>query len=383
MLLLENRMSEQTMQGIEAVAEIGQPLAEIVTDSKPQSLETALAEAAVSSFSPSEELVEGEINSTSKESLRSDLKQLEQLAVSAAAEAIADAQSQTVQERPNYDFVGRESTNMIVHRRANPDSHYVFDIVDSVGGTWYNKKDDVVTSEAAGVDASHTLVMALAEETVNFFSVIDIESTGEKQQDQGDITNLSKLRSFAQALPNENLVHNVAVLLMSGFRSINIGDRLIQKAMAANTEEVSGTITIGYQIHGQQGVHKYRLVGDIKRELILGIAAIGGTVVSEVLNKQKPKSNKPKAAIEQSVNNTPRSDVGTGGAQLSRRLIEINEALIVDHRKLQQTVNSQSATIDSLQKDIKKLTTIVKQLTDSNDAILKSVSQVAKTLLDR
>lgn len=375
-------MSEQTIQGTENIDRDVQPLTDAVAVVLPQSLEASLADAAGSSFTISEEQIkETKINPPE---IQEELKQLEQAAVAATAAVIADAKSGEMQERPDYAFMGRDSTNMIVHRRANPDSHFVFDVVDVEGGTWYNKKDDVVTSAPAGIDASHDLLMELAEETVAFFAVIDADAEG-KPQDQSDIVNLTKLRDFARAMPNENLVHNVAVLLINGFRSININDRLIQKAMAVNTKEVSGTITIGYQIHGQQGVHKYRLVGDIERQLILSIAKIGGVTVSEVLNKQKPKTNKPKAVPEQpqaqATNN--RSDATPGNAQLMRRLIETNEALIVDQRRMQKLIETMAAKNAELQRDVKNANATIKAVLDSNNEVMRSLATLTKAMLER
>lgn len=392
-------MSEQAMQGIESTNLVDQPLVDEVTAAAPQSLEASLLDAAGVGFVPSEELIaELKTNPPSAE-LKADMKQLEVLALAAAGEAVLEGvqagvlEIREVRERPNYNFIGRGETNLIVHRRRATDKHHVFDFVDAVGGSWYHKEEGTVTSEPAGVQPTHEMISALAEETLEFFQVIEV-SGGEKRQDEGDVKNLTKLKNFVDEDESTTgtQLEVLASLLRAGIRSINIGERLIQKAVLSKSKQINGTITIGYQINGQEGVNRYRLVGDISRDLIISIAKLGGELVDEVLKKPEPQE--PKTAVKAVAKNseqqkpvqqgqTNRSDAAPGNAQLSRRLIETNEALIMEQRRLQKQVDALSAANKRLQDESKAQQALLKEVLASNDAIMKAVGVVTKALLDR
>lgn len=363
----------------------GQPLTDVVIAEAPRSLEKSLADSSGVGFVPSEEL-KAELDTISQGANPSaESQQLESAAQATGDQATSEAGAEASTERPNYNFVGRDETNMIVHRISNTETHHVFDVVDAVGGTWYSKKDQAVTSEPAGVQKSHELIAALAEETVEYFAVIEAEGT-DKPQDPGDVNNLIKLREFALKIDPTNLVESVSAILRTGFRSINIGERLIQKATASShAKQISGTITIGYQIDGQQGVHKYRLVGDISRNLIMDIAAIGGSVVSDVIKKPTTKAAKVKNAEQpaQPRQQAERSDAQAGGAQLSRRLIDINEALIVEHRQTKGKVDSLMASNNDLRREVKESKALIKEVLDSNNQLMAAVAALTKALLDR
>lgn len=387
-------MSEQAMQGYETTNEDGQPQTDLVTAAAPQSLEASLADAAGVSFVPSEELIAELKNNPPSAELKADLKELQTLALAAAGEAILEGLEEgsiEIVERPNYKFVGREDTNFIVHRRKSPDKHHVFDFVDAVGGSWYNKVEDIVTSEPAGVDLSHEVIMVLAEETVNFFPVIEA-TEGEVRHDQGDVKNLIRFRDFVSEVDSSaySQAHSAAALLRAGIRSINIGDRLIQKAIQSKAKEINGTITIGYQIGGLEGVNKYRLVGDISRDLILAIAKLGGTTVSEVLKKpvvKEPKSNPINNNTEQNkpVNNgqqAARSDANPGNAQLMRRLIDMNEALVADSRRLQRQVDFLTEINKQQRADAKANRDLLNQVLDSNNLIMQAIGSLSRAVLE-
>lgn len=280
-------------------------------------------------------------------------------------------------------FTPRENTDFVFHRRENLDKSHEFILTHSEH-EWLKRNEAFKTGSPVGLDITSQILALLVAQTHEFFTILDSDSEKPPVGDVGDITNLNKLKNFAG-----DHEHGLGQVLAFGIRAINIGSRLLQKASTATTNTVKGAMTIAYQVGGVEGVHKYRLIGDIDTELINAISLYGGDLAKEVLTVTK-KKNEPKPAPAKNDSNAsvketssaeaPRGINRTNTDQMLHRLVGYCEALVVDNREIRRQLTQVSGANVGLARELRETKNAVKDLQDTNRAILSSMNAVLDEL---
>ena len=305
-------------------------------------------------------------------------------------------------------FKPREMTNFTVNRRANPDGSYEFIVTDE-DSAWLRKGENFVTGSPVGVDATESLLSSLAEETQVYFTVLDSDGDKSTLGDKGDLANLTKLKNFCDNHDGLNAI------LTRGIRSINIGSRLLQKSMGTEDTVVNGAVTIAYQVEGEEGVMKYRLVGEIARHLVSKIVEIGGDLVTEVVKPAEPRPAKAKKTKVKNEGKQPVAKVepdyeteqphhtastvdaliqgrqphgagarpgapGAASSQDIKRLTAMVEALVVDNREIRKALQNAQGFNQALQRELREYKAVNKDISETNKALLSSLNSILDVL---
>lgn len=353
---------------------------------------TAVAEVAplAASFAPEApstvETTESTTPSLSLEASLPDLVVTGFTADSATTEASVVAEVKVAEEELKV-FTPREGTDLIVNRRENPDGSYEFILTDQ-DDSWLRKNEHFVTSAPVGKELTQQLLKLLADETETYFTVL--ESDGDKTTlgDKGDMRNLTRLQAFVEDIP---LMH----ILTDGVRSINAGSRLLQKALRSDAKVINGAMTIAYQVSGHEGVMKYRLVGEINRELVVKVAELAGQLMIDVGTPPEPKQKKPKklvAEVQQGTAEVVEAKVQpaatparparphVGGDANLQRLTAMVEALVVDNREIRKALQTTQGLNQALRQEIKESRGLNRELLDTNTSMLESMSLILDVL---
>ena len=313
-------------------------------------------------------------------------------------DAIADvAGSGFVAKRaqpPVTRFVPRDQTDFVYHRKLNKDGSFDFFIADATVAVELAKDAVVVTTEPVGLDVSDNLIAALVKETEIFFAALDDSEHERRPSDQSDLANLRRLRDFVTP---ERSLHQ---LLTNGINAINIGSRLIQRTRDQIIDRndmstaVSGMITVRYQVEGHGQVFKYRLVGDISKELISELTdAVGNTeVMQEIFDCQpskKPGKTKPAKSTEKQASpkvhqeaaaDPKPKNIGNDTLAELRRLSNMVEALMIDQRSSSKKIADLTHTCSRLSADNRALRELCEEIRDQNDSSARVMDNILQSL---
>lgn len=332
-------------------------------------------------------------------------------------------------------FSPRANTNITVHRRTNPDGSFEFILTDE-DSSWMRKNENFITAPPIGVEATEELLALLTEETHEYFNVLDSDADKSSLGDHGDITNLTKLKTFSAE--HGGLLN----ILITGIRSITVSSRLLQKAMNSDAPLLNGAMTIAYQVDGQEGVMKYRLVGQITHNLVAKIAQVSGEDLLRDLQKAaeaKPKKAKQKkiaAKVEEVQESKPvdfdqqqpdfngnasavalatgaverrhrenqqretegqlakahkqqqqqhqqQMRAAQGVGQDVRRLIEMVEILVQENRDMKRQLSDTKGLANTLQRELNSNRAVIKELLETNKGITDTLSTILDALIEK
>lgn len=328
------------------------------------------------------------------------------------AEVIEQPESQAHANPAHKAFTPHESLNLVVNRRANSDDTYEFYIANE-GSDWLHKHGNFTSGSPIGIEETKAVIGMLAEETHEFLTVLDSVGDSNALRDEGDMKNLAKLRDYIAQ------IGDVTTLLTKGIRYISVGSRLITNAKKATDNVVSGLISISYQIEGEKSVMKYRLVGQMSRELVLKLADIGGPLVHDVVPEPKHEvKTKPKAEVKEKPAKKNKGEkpsnqyganhdraphdnayalhsqmldaVNAGNRNTQRLLQEIEnqgdhnegriehltemmEALVVDNRELNKKMESMHGFSQALQREVRETRKVNTELLETNQSLTKTL----------